>query len=316
MSPIRVIFAGTPEFALPCLNAVLAAQNQGLVELISCYSQPDRPAGRGQKLTLAPVKQAALNANVPVFTPDSLKTKDAQAELAAQQPDLLIVVAYGQILSKRVLAMPRLGCWNVHASLLPRWRGAAPIQRAIAAGDLETGVCLMQMQAGLDTGPVLLRAITPITLADTASTLHDKLSFQGAALLMQGLQALASGDLPEPEAQSEAGITYAHKLEKSEAVLDLTQAAELLVNQIRAFVPYPLAEITLAGERLQILQASAITDVHAGLPGTLLRADKSGIVVRCGIGSMNIQLLKGANGKVLSAADFLNGRPKFRELLQ
>ena len=316
MNPIRVIFAGTPEFALPFLQAILASQTQGLVKLLSCYSQPDRPSGRGQKLAASIVKQAALRANVPVFTPESLKTKEAQAELAAQQPDLLIVVAYGQILSKRVLAIPRLGCWNVHASLLPRWRGAAPIQRAIAAGDIETGVCLMQMQAGLDTGPVFLQASSPIAQDDSSSTLHDKLSAQGAALLTQGLQLLANGKLPEPMVQPEVGTTYAHKLEKSEAALDLTSSAKLLVNQIRAFVPYPLAEITLAGERLQILQATAISEVKAAAPGTLLRADKAGIVIRCGMGALNIVRLKGANGKELSAADFVNGRPQLRELIR
>ncbi len=316
MTPIRVVFAGTPEFALPCLDAVLAAHRLGVVQLLSCYSQPDRPAGRGQKLAASPVKQAALQANVPVFTPESLKTKAAQAELAAQAPELLIVVAYGQILSQRVLAIPRIGCWNVHASLLPRWRGAAPIQRAIAAGDIETGVCLMQMQAGLDTGPVFFQANMPISIEDNASTLHDKLSAQGAALLTQGLQALAQGMLPEPSPQPEIGVTYARKLEKSEAPLDLRQSAQMLANQIRAFVPYPLAETTINAERVQILQARAIFDVSPGEPGSLACADKSGIVLRCGIGALHVTRLKGSNGKVLSAADFVNGRPLLRGLIQ
>ena len=315
MTPIRVIFAGTPEFALLCLDAVLAAQSQGIVQLLSCYSQPDRPAGRGQKLTASPIKQAALQIGVPVFTPESLKTKMAQAELAAQKPDLLIVVAYGQILTARVLSMPRFGCWNVHASLLPRWRGAAPIQRAIAAGDMETGVCLMQMQAGLDTGPVFIRALTEITPNDSAESLHDKLSVQGAALLTQGLKALAQGTLPEPTAQSDSGVTYARKLEKSEAPLDLQQPAQTLANQIRAFVPYPLAETTINAERVQILQASALADVSQGEPGTLARADKFGVVIRCGVGALQITQLKGANGKVSSAADFVNGRPQLRGMI-
>jgi methionyl-tRNA formyltransferase len=315
-APIRLVFAGTPEFALPCLDAVLAAHQLGIVQLVSCYSQPDRPAGRGQKLTASPIKQAALRMGVPIFTPESLKTKAAQAELAAQQPDLLVVVAYGQILTARVLAMPRFGCWNVHASLLPRWRGAAPIQRAIAAGDLETGVCLMQMQAGLDTGPVFMRAHTAIASNDSAESLHDKLSLQGAALLTQGLQALAQGTLPEPSPQPEIGVTYAHKLEKSEAPLDLRQSAQMLANQIRAFVPYPLAETMINAERVQILQASAIFDVSPGEPGSLACADKSGIVLRCGTGALHITQLKGSNGKVLSAADFVNGRPLLRGLIR
>jgi methionyl-tRNA formyltransferase len=320
----RVVFAGTPEFAVPCLRMLLAAHARAEIALVGCYSQPDRPAGRGQKLTASPIKQAAQAAGFPVYTPESLRTPEAIAELAALAPDLLIVVAYGQILRKKVLQLPRFGCWNVHASLLPRWRGAAPIQRAVEAGDAETGVCLMHMEAGLDTGPVYLQASCAIGAEDTAASLHDRLAELGAALLSDGLDALRAARLPAAQPQPELGVSYAHKLDKSEAKLDLTLDAAMLVNKIRAFVPFPLAEVHIAGERVQVLAArvaeaselAKLTKQTCAQPeGTLLHADKTGLFLRCGqngLQALVLQSLRSAQGKTISAADFLNGRPQLR----
>ncbi|MDQ6647111.1 MAG: methionyl-tRNA formyltransferase, partial [Pseudomonadota bacterium] len=220
-SKLRVVFAGTPPFAVPCLQA---CRSSG-ADVVAVYTQPDRPAGRGRKLSPSPVKQAATDAGIVVEQPESLKSAQAQSTLAGYQPDLLIVVAYGLILPRNVLAMPRLGCWNVHASLLPRWRGAAPIQRAIHAGDHETGVDLMAMEAGLDTGPVLLQRRTPISREDTGGSLHDRLSELGAEVLLEGLKRAMTGDLPVATPQPEQGATYAKKLEKVEAKLDFSRPA-------------------------------------------------------------------------------------------
>src|SRR5690242_18538599 len=237
-SRLRLVFAGTPEFSLPCLEACLRAP----VDVVAVYTQPDRPAGRGRKLAASPVKQRALAAGLALEQPESLKDAGAQQALAAYAPDLMIVVAYGLILPKKVLAIPRLGCWNVHASLLPRWRGAAPIQRAILAGDSETGVDLMQMEAGLDTGPVLIERRTPIGDDDTGGSLHDRLSMLGADALAEGLARIARGETLTPRAQAETGVVYAHKLEKSEARLDWNEPARVLARKVRAFDPWPAAE--------------------------------------------------------------------------
>ena len=242
--PLRIVFAGTPEFSVPCLAACHASG----AELVAVYSQPDRPAGRGRKLMPSAVKQAALDLGVPVEQPDSLRFAEAQQTLATYRPDLLVVVAYGLILPRKVLAIPRLGCWNVHASLLPRWRGAAPIQRAILAGDSETGVDLMQMEAGLDTGPVLLERRTPIARSDTGGSLHDRLSMLGADVLAEGLRRLRAGEALAATAQPADGATYAHKLDKAEARLDFSRPAIELERQVRAFDPWPVAEGELAGE--------------------------------------------------------------------
>ena len=209
--PFRIVFAGTPDFSVPCLEACRASG----AEVVAVYTQPDRPAGRGRKLTPSPVKQAALAAGIPVEQPESLKAAEIQATLSAYKADLIVVVAYGLILPRKVLAMPRLGCWNVHASLLPRWRGAAPIQRAILAGDTESGVDLMQMEAGLDTGPVLLERRTPISREDTGGTLHDRLSALGADVLAEGLARAISGETLLSRAQPDEGATYAHKLDNA-----------------------------------------------------------------------------------------------------
>ncbi|WP_266180178.1 methionyl-tRNA formyltransferase [Dyella humicola] len=304
----RIVFAGTPDFSVPCLEA---CRSSG-AEVVAVYTQPDRPAGRGRKLTPSPVKQAALAAGLPVQQPESLKPAEVQATLAAYAADLMVVVAYGLILPRKVLAMPRLGCWNVHASLLPRWRGAAPIQRAILAGDAESGVDLMQMEAGLDTGPVLLQRRTPISREDTGGTLHDRLSALGAEVLAEGLNRVMAGVSLLAHAQSEEGVTYAHKLDKAEARLDFSRAAIELERQVRAFDPWPVAEGEVAGETLRIWAAQASDREHAAAPGSVLSAGRDGIEIACGQGALHITALQRAGGKRIGAVDYLNARPELR----
>ena len=305
---MRVVFAGTPEFSVPCLEACRASG----AEVVAVYTQPDRPAGRGRKLTPGPVKQAALAAKLPVEQPETLKTAEARATLEAYRPDLLVVVAYGLILSRKVLAIPRLGCWNVHASLLPRWRGAAPIQRAILAGDSESGVDLMQMEAGLDTGPVLLERRTPITREDTGGSLHDRLSLLGADVLAEGLRRTLAGETLRATPQSEQGVMYARKLEKAEARLDFSRPALALERQVRAFDPWPVAEADVAGENLRIWVARAIDQPHSAVPGSVIGAQRDGIDIACGEGVLRVAALQRAGGKRISAADYLNARPELR----
>ena len=244
---MKLVFAGTPDFAVPSLLAA-----DGRNEVVAVYTQPDRPAGRGRALTASPVKQAALERGLPVHQPERLRGAEVLDSLRAFEPDLMIVVAYGLLLPQAVLDIPKYGCWNVHASLLPRWRGAAPIQRAIQAGDTETGVCLMQMEKGLDTGPVLLRQTTPITPEDTGGSLHDRLAALGAQVLADGLGLLRAGMRLGPGVQPEQGVTYAHKLDKAEARLDWSRPASVLADTVRAFNPWPVAEAEVAGERVRI----------------------------------------------------------------
>ena len=307
-SNLRVVFAGTPEFSVPCLRAVIATG----VDVVAVYTQPDRPAGRGRKLAPSPVKQAAIDAGIAVEQPESLRDMTTQARLRELSPELLIVVAYGLILPKKVLAIPRLGCWNVHASRLPRWRGAAPIQRAILAGDSETGVDLMQMEAGLDTGPVLLRARTPIAADETGGSLHDRLSLLGADLLDTGLRRLLDGTLPAPTAQDESGVTYAHKLEKSEAGLDWSLPAQQLERQVRAFNPWPIAEADIAGEHLRIHAAIAVDEAHDMTPGAMIVARPDGIDVATGNGVLRVLAVQRAGGRRIAVRDWLNARPDLR----
>ncbi|HWU74920.1 MAG TPA: methionyl-tRNA formyltransferase [Rhodanobacter sp.] len=309
MNKLRLVFAGTPEFAVPCLEACRASG----AEVVAVYTQPDRPAGRGRKLTPSPVKQAALAAGIAVEQPESLKPAEAQQALAACQADLLVVVAYGLILPRKILALPRFGCWNVHASLLPRWRGAAPIQRAILAGDNESGVGLMQMEAGLDTGPVLLERRTPISREDTGGTLHDRLSALGAEVLSEGLRRLQSGQALVATAQSEEGVLYAHKLDKAEARLDFSRPAIELERQVRAFDPWPVAEGLIAGEPLRIWAAHAIERDHHAAPGDMLAATRDGIDLACGRGTLRITAVQRAGGKRIAGADYLNARPELRQ---
>jgi len=300
---MRIVFAGTPEFAVASLRA--AARHH---EVVAVYTQPDRPAGRGRGLAPSPVKLEAIARGIPVFQPESLKDEGAQQQLRALQPDLMVVVAYGLILPRPVLAIPTHGCWNVHASLLPRWRGAAPIQRAIQAGDAETGVCLMQMEAGLDTGPVLLRQHTPIQPGELGGQLHDRLAELGAQVLADGLGLLRAGLKPVAQSQPAEGVTYAHKLDKAEARLDWNADAVALERTVRAFNPWPIAEAQLAGERVRIHGALALPDNQGRAPGTLLSAGREGIDIACGQGALRLRVLQREGGKAITSADYLNAR--------
>ena len=304
---MRLVFAGTPEFAVPALR-VAASTGQ----LVAAYTQPDRPAGRGRQLTPSPVKVEAMGRQVPVLQPETLRDKAVQAELAALEPDLMIVVAYGLILPPAVLAIPRLGCWNVHASLLPRWRGAAPIQRAIEAGDSETGVCLMQMEKGLDTGPVLLELRTPIDDDETAGQLHDRLAVLGAQVLQDGLERLRAGETPAPQAQPAEGVTYAAKIDKAEARLDWTRPAAELARRVRAFHPWPVCEAEVGGERLRIHAAQALPIDHRVAPGTVLGASREGFDIACGEGALRLLTVQREGGRPMPAPDWLNSRPNLR----
>ncbi len=304
---MRLVFAGTPDFAVPSLIAAAGRQ-----EVVAAYTQPDRPAGRGRALAASPVKRAALERGIPVLQPETLKTQVSRDALAALQPDLLVVVAYGLILPKAILAIPRFGCWNVHASLLPRWRGAAPVQRAIEAGDARTGACLMQMEAGLDTGPVLLSQAIDIGPEETGGQLHDRLAALGAQVLADGLGLLRAGIRPVPQPQPAEGATYAHKIEKAEARLDWSRPAAALADKVRAFNPWPVAEAMVAGERLRIFEAIALPLAHDASPGTLLAATRDGLDVACGEGALRIRSVQREGGKAITAADFVNARPDLR----
>ncbi len=302
---MRIVFAGTPEFAVPSL--VAAAQRN---EVVAVYTQPDRPAGRGRSLSASPVKREALQRGLPVLQPETLKTELARDALRALQPDVLIVVAYGLLLPQSILDIPKFGCWNVHASLLPRWRGAAPIQRAIEAGDTQTGACLMQMERGLDTGPVLLKQALEIGQYETAGQLHDRLSTLGAQVLADGLGLLRAGMRPVPQPQPDEGATYARKLEKSEARLDWAEPADVLARKVRAFDPWPMAEGDIAGDLVRIHRAVPIDG--RGTPGAVLAAGRDGIDVACGEGALRIRVLQRAGGKAITAADYLNARRDLR----
>ena len=300
---MRIIFAGTPDFAVPSLRAAAARD-----EVVAVYTQPDRPAGRGRGVTASPVKLEAIQRGIPVLQPENFKDALSKDALRALKPDLLVVVAYGLILPQSVLDIPTHGCWNVHASLLPRWRGAAPIQRAIEVGDTRTGVCLMQMEKGLDTGPVLLSKALDILPDETGGLLHDRLATLGAQVLADGLGLLRAGFKPSAQPQPVEGVTYANKLDKAEAKLDWTQPAQALANKVRAFNPWPVAEAQLLDERLRIHGALALDESHDASPGEILRMSKDGIDVACGKGVLRIRTLQREGGKPITAADFLNAR--------
>ena len=300
---MKIVFAGTPEFAVPCLRACA-----NLGEVVAAYTQPDRPAGRGRGLQPSPVKLEAVKRGIPVHQPENFRSAASKAELRALQPDVMVVVAYGLLLPQSVLDIPVHGCWNVHASLLPRWRGAAPIQRAIEAGDTRTGVCLMQMEKGLDTGPVLLAQAIDIGPAETGGQLHDRLSELGARVLGDALGLLRATIQLPPHPQPEEGATYARKLDKAEARLDWAQPARVLANKVRAFNPWPMAEAVLVGERVRIHGAVALDEAHGVEPGQVLRSGRDGIDIACGEGVLRIRVLQRDGGKAITAADYLNAR--------
>ena len=303
MQNLKIIFAGTPDFAAHHLRALLDA---GLT-VTAVYTQPDRPAGRGNKLTPSPVKLLATEYQLPVMQPSSLRTPEAQAELAAFGADLMIVVAYGLLLPKAVLETPRLGCINVHGSLLPRWRGAAPIQRAIWAGDRETGITIMQMDEGLDTGPMLMKTTCAIEPTDTSASMYAKLATLGPEALLNTLRALAAGTL-SAEPQDSAEANYAQKLSKEEARLNWQQPAAQLERSIRAFNPWPVSYFSVAEQMIKVWEASTLAEPHSAQPGTLLRAGKEGIDVATADGVLRLLTLQPAGKKPMQAHELLNSR--------
>jgi methionyl-tRNA formyltransferase len=307
MSRLRVVFAGTPEFAAISLSALLESQH----EVVAVYTQPDRPAGRGRKLSPSPVKQLALEHGLPVYQPQTLKNDAAQAELAALNADIMVVVAYGLLLPQAVLDIPARGCINVHASLLPRWRGAAPIQRAIEAGDSVSGVTIMQMDAGLDTGAMLSEVRTPITPRTTGGDLHDRLAIQGANALVNVLDGLIT-DSVNATPQPKEGVTYAAKLSKAEAELDFDQPAHQLASKIRAFNPWPVAWCALGDDRLRLLMANVEEGEHPpSPPGTLLDHGDDHLRVACGEEGRDVLCVNNAQlpgGKAMAVRDLLNAR--------
>lgn len=298
---MKIIFAGTPEFAVAALQALL---QQGF-DVVAVLTQPDRPAGRGMQLSPGAVKQAALQHGLPVLQPPTLKTPEIQQQLAAYGADVMVVAAYGLIMPRAVLHLPRLGCINIHASLLPRWRGAAPIQRAILAGDAETGITIMQMDEGLDTGDMLLRLPCPIAPEDDAQSLHDKLATLGAEAIVTALRELESGNLARV-AQNETLATYAAKLSKAEAQIDWMQDAAQIARAVRAYNPFPGAYSTVHGTLLKIWRATVCDDAYDE-PGTVLAVGPEGIVVACGRGALCLKVLQRPNAKALPAAQFLQG---------
>ena len=298
---MRIVFAGTPEFAAVSLRALLERRTQ----VVGVFTQPDRPAGRGRKLAASPTKLLAAAAGLAIFQPTTLRDPTAVEQLAALRPDLLVVVAYGLLLPPPVLALPPLGCVNVHASLLPRWRGAAPIQRAILAGDRETGICLMRMDEGLDSGPVLARASVLIGARESAAELHDRLAELGTGLLLDSLPGIESGSLVA-QAQPESGITYAHRLHKDEARIDWSLPAEQVDRQVRAFNPWPVAFTVLGGHRLRIWRSRPLSDRASAAPGTVVVAEGDRLEVACGSGRLALASLQMPGGRVLTAREVIN----------
>jgi methionyl-tRNA formyltransferase len=299
---VKIIFAGTPHFAASALEALLKEH-----QVAAVLTQPDRPSGRGMQLTASPVKLLALQHGIPVLQPESLKTEQAQSDLKALEADVMVVAAYGLILPKAVLELPRLGCLNIHASLLPRWRGAAPIQRAILAGDAETGITIMQMDAGLDTGDMLLIRRCTIDAQDNAQTLHDKLAELGAASI---IEALRNHNALTPVVQDNAAACYAAKLLKGEALIDWTQDAVQIERAIRAYNPFPVCQAKFNDVVLKLWQAE-LCDAMSGNPGEVLAVDKSGITVACGRGAIKLQMLQRPGGKSQPAVQFLQAMPVY-----
>lgn len=301
MQRLSVVFAGTPIFGLPCLDAIFASSHQ----LKAIYTQPDRPSGRGRKLCPSAVKEWAITQQIPVFQPLNFKDPESVAQLAALQPDVLVVIAYGLLLPKSVLEIPRYGCINVHASLLPRWRGASPIQQAILQGDVESGVTIMQMDVGLDTGAMLAKGSCPITTEDTAASLHDKLAQLAVKPLLDTLNALSLNRIT-PEKQNDDLATYASKINKEDALINWHDSAMVIDRKIRAFNPWPIAYTQLGEESIRILKATPTNITHDATPGAILSLDKKGMLVATGDQGLMVEKIQFPGGKVMTIADWLN----------
>jgi methionyl-tRNA formyltransferase len=303
VKPLKIIFAGTPDFAVPALAALIEAGHH----IVLVLTQPDRPSGRGMKLKASPVKELALQHNIAVFQPETLKDVDTQTQLEKVKADVMIVAAYGLIIPTNVLQMPRLGCYNIHASLLPRWRGAAPIHRSLLAGDAETGVTIMEVVPALDAGAMVSKGVLPISQRDTSQSLHDALAKIGADLMVDAMQKLAdTGNLPSTM-QDESLVTYAEKLQKAEARIDWTQTADLISRQVRAFNPFPVAHAILNGEVCRIWMATQSDVVSNVKPGTILDVGTN-IQVACGQGALIVEELQLPGGKRLKTKDFIAGQ--------
>ncbi len=301
---MRLVFAGTPEFAARSLEALISAGH----EIIAVLTQPDRPMGRGFKVLPSAVKRAALAAHVPVYQPTTLRSAEALALIQGFSAEAMIVSAYGQLLPSEILEATSRGAINIHASLLPRWRGAAPIQRALQAGDTVTGISIMQMDKGLDTGPVLLERSCPILDQDTSHTLHDRLADLGARTIIEALEGIRTGQL-KPVPQPSTGVTYAHKITKAEALLDWTKEAEQLARDVRAFNPAPVSRTFLRGELIKVWEAEAVPGPEGAVPGTVLSMNDDGLFVACGQGRLALRMLQRAGGKPMTAGEFIKGFP-------
>jgi len=300
---LRIVYAGTPDFSVPALEALHAAGH----EIVAVYTQPDRPAGRGQAVGAGPVKRCAQALGLPVEQPATLRSPEAVARLREHTADLMVVAAYGLILTPAVLELPRLGCWNIHASLLPRWRGAAPIHRALLAGDTETGITIMQMDAGLDTGPMLLKRPTAIGEREDGGTLHDRLAALGAAAIVAAIAEFQAGRLT-PAPQPADGVTYASKIRKEEARIDWTAPARAIDRQVRAFNPWPVAETRWQDRQLRVWAAEPLR-AASGEPGQVVEANGAGIVVAAGEGALRLTRVQLAGRRAMTAAEFLNAHP-------
>jgi methionyl-tRNA formyltransferase len=301
---LRIVFAGTPEFSVPALDALHAAGH----DLLAVYTQPDRPAGRDQAVTASPVKERACALGLPIVQPATLRTTEAAEALAALEPDLMVVVAYGLVLPPAILGIPRLGCWNIHASLLPRWRGAAPIQRAILAGDATTGITIMQMDAGLDTGPMLLAQPLAIGPRDSGGQLHDRLSTLGAESIVAAVDEWLAGRLVAA-AQPAGGATYAAKIHKAEALIDWRQAATQIDRQVRAFNPWPVAETRWDGRQLRVWEARPVAEPTVAAPGQVIESADGRLLVAAGQGALELGRVQLAGRRAVTAAEFRNAHP-------